>query len=184
MTAPHWMKWYKPVVDCAKYEIGLLHMMKQIMARPVIFGIEVGLGWGISASVFLEEYKDAAIISFDIEPELEARTELGKLHGRRFAYAHPDNRHGLLHGMTHWLYIDGGHEYGSVVTDIERFEQFLEPGGVIAFDDYGTDPKDQWHYPGVKQAVDEFMAANPGRYTPLQVVKESPTKPAWAVRLP
>ena len=53
MTAPHWMGWRKPVVDCASYEIGLLYMMKKIMARPVVSGIEVGLGWGISADTFL-----------------------------------------------------------------------------------------------------------------------------------
>lgn len=184
MTAPHWMGWRKPVVDCAAYEIGLLYMMKKIMARPVVSGIEVGLGWGISADTFLNVYPEAVLISFDVEPDLEARKVLGEKYGRHFAYYHPDKRHGLLHGMTHWLYIDGGHEYDSVRIDIERYEPFLQPGGVIAFDDYGTKPGDQWHYPGVKQAVDEFMAANPGRYTPLQVFEQSPTKPAWAVRLP
>lgn len=184
MTAPHWMKWQKPLVDAAQYRWSVERMICEIKARPVIFGIEVGVGWGISADLFLKLHKDAILIGVDIEPELEAIKMLHALYPGRFIYWDARVTFDFLRGEAQWLYIDAGHEYEEVKADIAQYEKFLMPGGVLAFDDYGTTPKDQWHYPGVKQAVDEFFAANADRYGLIyQPGDLAPTKPLCAVKV-
>lgn len=49
------------------------------------------------------------------------------------------------------LYIDGCHNYESVVQDIQLWEPKVKAGGIIAGDDYGGD------FIGVKKAVDQFF---------------------------
>lgn len=51
-------------------------------------------------------------------------------------------------------FIDGAHDYQSVMRDIAKATSVLVPGGILAFHDYrgGIDP-------GVDQAVDELLAA-------------------------
>lgn len=48
------------------------------------------------------------------------------------------------------IYIDGDHEYKSVVFDLRLWLERLAPGGVLLGDDYG--------WPGVKRAVHEIAA--------------------------
>lgn len=48
------------------------------------------------------------------------------------------------------IYVDGSHEYESVLTDAKLYWELLAPGGVMIFDDYS------WE--GVKKAVDAFFA--------------------------
>lgn len=57
------------------------------------------------------------------------------------------SNHGVLADV---IYIDAGHEYESVLLDITLFWRLLKPGGVMIMDDY------QW--PGVRQAIDEFFS--------------------------
>lgn len=54
--------------------------------------------------------------------------------------------HGVRADM---IYIDAGHYYIDVVLDIHAYFQLLAPNGVIFGDDF--------NYPGVAQAVNEFM---------------------------
>jgi cephalosporin hydroxylase len=57
----------------------------------------------------------------------------------------------------HWLrpigllYVDGSHTEADVRADVEAWAPFLEPGAVIAFDDYRTDRN-----PGVAAVVDRM----------------------------
>jgi acetyltransferase-like isoleucine patch superfamily enzyme len=48
------------------------------------------------------------------------------------------------------IYIDGDHEYESVIGDLRGWLALMDPGGVLLGDDYD--------FPGVKQAVDEMSA--------------------------
>jgi hypothetical protein len=57
-----------------------------------------------------------------------------------------------------WAYIDGDHTYQGVKEDLENYYPLVKPGGTIAGDDYamlGLSWGD-----GVREAVDEFVAAN------------------------
>lgn len=51
------------------------------------------------------------------------------------------------------IYIDAGHEYDSVMRDMQMYWQLLEDGGVMILDDYVT-------WPGVTKAVDTFAIQN------------------------
>jgi hypothetical protein len=56
-----------------------------------------------------------------------------------------------------FAHVDGGHEAGTVATDLALCASRLLPGGVIAVDDYAH-PR----YPGVSEAVRVFLAGRPG----------------------
>lgn len=49
-----------------------------------------------------------------------------------------------------FVYIDGSHEYEHVLADIEAWLPKVKKGGMLAGDDYSC-------YPGVRQAVDEWL---------------------------
>ena len=51
------------------------------------------------------------------------------------------------------LFIDGSHAYGMVKKDFENYQESVNPGGFIVFDDY----MDKKYSPGVKKAVDEML---------------------------
>lgn len=52
-----------------------------------------------------------------------------------------------------WVYLDGNHRYEFVKKDLESFYGKVKINGLIAGDDYG-----RRNWPGVTQAVDEFVA--------------------------
>ena len=66
-------------------------------------------------------------------------------------------------GSVEYLFIDGLHTYEGVVRDIRDYVSLVKRGGVIVFNDYGTTtngkPNAKPMFPGVTQAVDEFVAA-------------------------
>ena len=51
------------------------------------------------------------------------------------------------------LFIDGGHSYNDVMNDWNNYENFVNSGGFIVFDDY----HDYLHSPDVKVAVDKLI---------------------------
>lgn len=51
------------------------------------------------------------------------------------------------------LFIDGAHDYNGVINDWKNYNDFVNSGGYIIFDDYN----DQKYSPEVKSAVDEIM---------------------------
>ncbi|ANY80518.1 methyltransferase [Microvirga ossetica] len=54
------------------------------------------------------------------------------------------------------IHIDGGHDYGAVMSDLREWWPMLKPGGVLIGDDYP-------HWPGVKKAFDDFFTEQ-GRF--------------------
>jgi hypothetical protein len=54
---------------------------------------------------------------------------------------------------TKMIYIDGGHEYESVLRDLEMYWQLLDDGGVLILDDYKS-------WPGVTRAIEKFAWNN------------------------
>lgn len=59
------------------------------------------------------------------------------------------------------LHIDAGHDYHSVMADLKAWWPQLKDGGVLVGDDYFSKPIiGQGKWPEVRQAFDEFFAAN------------------------
>lgn len=50
------------------------------------------------------------------------------------------------------IFVDGNHDYDDVAADVRNFFPLLSPGGLMFGDDYG--------WPGVKKAVNEFAVAH------------------------
>jgi hypothetical protein len=60
-----------------------------------------------------------------------------------------------------WVYIDANHSYEFVREDLRVYHTKVKPGGYLAGDDYGTKG---WWGTGVKDAVDEFVAAEQAQW--------------------
>ena len=54
-----------------------------------------------------------------------------------------------------YVFLDGGHDYLTVMNDLDCCNEVLINNGIILCDDY-----DLSYAPGVKQAIDEFTRAN------------------------
>lgn len=61
------------------------------------------------------------------------------------------------------LFIDGLHDYTNVARDFSHFEQWVLPGGYIAFHDYAD------YYPGVQAFVNEILRT--GKYRKVRCEK-------------
>ena len=61
------------------------------------------------------------------------------------------------------LLIDGLHDYPNVARDFQNFEQWIVPGGYVAFHDYAD------YYPGVRSFVNELLDGN--QYRKIAVAK-------------
>jgi predicted O-methyltransferase YrrM len=58
------------------------------------------------------------------------------------------------------LHIDAGHDYNSVMADLKAWWPLLAPGGLLIGDDYFKSWIGKAKWPEVRQAFDEFFAAN------------------------
>lgn len=65
-------------------------------------------------------------------------------------------RAGLTADLIH---VDGAHDYDSVIADLRAWWPVLRPGGLLIGDSYYP----ATHWPGVKQAFDEFFARRVSR---------------------
>ena len=54
-----------------------------------------------------------------------------------------------------FVFLDGGHEYETVINDLKHCLEVLKNGGTVLCDDY-----DLTYAPGVKKAIDEFINHN------------------------
>ena len=54
-----------------------------------------------------------------------------------------------------FVFLDGGHEYETVINDLKHCLEVLKNGGTVLCDDY-----DLTYAPGVKKAIDEFINYN------------------------
>ena len=54
-----------------------------------------------------------------------------------------------------YVFLDGGHEYNTVLNDLSCCSEVINNGGTVLCDDY-----DLQQAPGVKKAIDEFIKKN------------------------
>ncbi|MBV8523326.1 MAG: class I SAM-dependent methyltransferase, partial [Acetobacteraceae bacterium] len=62
------------------------------------------------------------------------------------------------------VHLDGGHDYRSVMADLQAWWPLVRPGGILIGDDYNTNGV----WPEVRQAFDEFFGQL--RLTPFEVL--------------
>lgn len=157
---------YHPEVDC-------LHRLAARVKKERPIFVNIGAGAGTSTFAFLEGNPNALVFSVDIRSD-EA-PELTNEHLRLKEEHIEFQKHVIrIWGNSVWvgaawpykvdlIFVDGDHSYEGCKADIQSWIGKLNEGGIIAFHDYGwkmTDNSEQW--PGVRQAVDEWVAkANP-----------------------
>ena len=69
------------------------------------------------------------------------------------------------------VFVDGSHAYLDVAFDTDLGWLLLKPGGVMIWDDYLW-KKSEYGKFVPKLAIDEFLTANHGRYSPLWAFKQ------------
>lgn len=67
-----------------------------------------------------------------------------------------------LDGAFSFCHVDGDHSAKAVFDDLELVRAVLEPGGLAAMDDF-LNPR----FPGVHEAVGEYLRAFPGAFKPI-----------------
>jgi len=77
-------------------------------------------------------------------------------------------------GALDLVFIDGDHRFEAVAEDIASWWPKLRPGGVLCGDDY--------HWEGVKRAVDDFGSAQGCQV--IFATKQGSKYPIWAMRKP
>ncbi len=81
-------------------------------------------------------------------------------------------------GSLDFVYLDAQHHYEAVQQDLALWHQKIRQGGVIGGHDYLDGRIDSGIY-GVKQAVDEFAAAEGLRV----IITREPNWPSWYARI-
>ena len=103
----------------------------------------------------------------DLEPNFHRNIESAGLTDRVVVHAMSSTEAvaevGAATNGVRMMYIDGEHSYDAVTEELELYAPLLSPGGLLTFDDYSA------RYPGVAQAIHEFLAAAGDRFvTPVQ----------------
>lgn len=83
---------------------------------------------------------------------------------------------GLADGALDWVYVDSSHQYEHTLQELELLVKKVKPGGIIAGDDWQSDPSNRHH--GVCKAVREFDAA--GR---IELFHSDDRTKQWAARV-
>lgn len=167
-SSEYWQKQMSHAPTLAYYT-KLLEIVKELKPEKVL---EIGTGWGISGSAFLES---GFVKEFTtIDPNINV--EYGKKSRKELESKEKDCKVKFVEGRAetslpkmaeagrkfNLVYIDGDHSYKAVKRDLENAERVLEDKGVIVLDDYlhpknkSTDPEQAY---GVKKAVTEYCEA-------------------------
>lgn len=145
--------------------------------------LEIGSFCGLSTVCMARTAKHVTAVDYfdgrgtprrrDTLPDFTANIERYGL-ADKVEHRHPDSPLPLVE--YDFVFIDGAHDYDSVVSDIAKALNVLAPGGLIAFHDYRDQPGEHNHGwdPDVTQAVNELIAEGGelvSRHATVAVVK-------------
>ncbi|AXE89476.1 O-methyltransferase [Streptomyces sp. Go-475] len=138
----------------------LTYLMELVHTAEVRTVLEIGFNVGFSSHAFLSASDDVQVVSFDL-PENKAAWIGKEFIDQRFPGRHQlimeDSRTALPkfiaeHGESLFdlAFVDGGHEYEAVKSDIDYCRVLCRPGSLIVVDDltpwvpWGTGPTRAW----------------------------------------
>lgn len=130
---------------CADAGVGVVHAIDTFKGNP---GHEKNYAVGADRLSKLEQNFRANIAAAGLSDRV-------RVHAKASADAIGDVR--TTTAGARLIYIDGEHTYEAVRSDLANYADLLRPGGLLLFDDYSRG------FPVVK-AVEEHIAAHPGRY--------------------
>ena len=122
--------------------------------------VEIGAFKGKSTAWLAQAARQAGRRLHSIDPQVEGTLEDFRATVREFDLAAVTT---IYHAFSHdvgkgwsapiaFLWVDGGHDYGTVLQDIRDFAPHVTPGGWIVFDDARPDVT-----PGVIRAIEETL---------------------------
>lgn len=168
---PYFETQIKHVPTREYYETILLLTNHFLNGQDKVSVLEMGTGWGISGSAFLEAGVDS-LLTIDSNLSAEygqiAKSEIlshkkgaqtVEFLDERMEIACPK----LIGSCRKFgiVYIDGGHDYDNVRRDLFHAGDLVNPGGLIIMDDYlhskNIDPGKDNDWYGVQRAVREFL---------------------------
>jgi hypothetical protein len=110
-------------------------------------GVELGLGHGLLFARLIGEGIDMVGVDLGLRPERRAAVEA--IGGNVLWMATAEAAKHVADGWADFVFVDAGHSYQAVKSDIERWQSKVKPGGWFGGHDY------HWSHPGVVRAVDE-----------------------------
>ena len=136
----HWQKEVTNHEPTQLYYEKLVELIQRFKPETVL---EVGTGWGVSGSAFMEngvkrlvtidastnpEYLETAKKEIELKLGLDQVVEYKWMRSREF-FKNNSEKFDLI-------YIDGDHGYAGCKADLEAALECLKPGGHIIMDDY------------------------------------------------
>lgn len=142
-------------------------------------GAEIGCAYGAYAGAVLADWKGARYLMVDLWAPQPTDVYRENQSGLRFdecfrkcsELAARDPRAVLMRmgsvdaaaqiedGSLDWVYLDGNHDYGPVLADMDAWWPKVKPGGVFAGHDFynAVQPQGTGHYCRVQDAVERWM---------------------------
>lgn len=117
-------------------------------------GVELGIGKGRNAAHLLHNCPNLRLTGIDLfrKPHWHAKVRgLQKVYPHRFYPVQASTENASKHFIKHffdYVFVDAGHSFDAVTTDLEAWESRIRPGGWMLGHDYRSDK-----YPGVTNAV-------------------------------
>ena len=149
---PHWNP------HCVNQLHGLIALILDVQARAEHqrIWVECGSLHGESAALFLAFPFVEQLHCIDIRPYPTLKQRLQPLlkSGRCVFHLGTSQERAVDIPVADVVYIDADHSYQAVREDIALWYPRITPGGALCGHDYYQEK----HWPGVKRAVDEFIA--------------------------
>ncbi len=142
-----------------RYHEAICHLVDVIKAKAVL---EIGCCEGCQAARLLDDTKLVTLLGIDIslrkQPKLMQEAYLGRY------FLLEGNSTEIYKHLGAWkfdlIYIDGGHSYEVVKSDIENYWPLLRSGGILCGDDFSVGTFDNGEVCGVIPAICEFCRTN------------------------
>lgn len=163
------------------HHVHILYDLRTVLGKPECCYMEIGSFCGASASLILQHPQPTQVYCVDPlnlpwqDPQeriLKSNLEKFKGKNQYEIFQHYSTDPSLLSTLKERgirvdiLLIDGGHEYIDVINDFYNFQEFVNEGGFIVFDDY----LDSEYNPMVKKAVDKIVEDIHSHNLPYHVI--------------
>ena len=145
-------------------DVALIQKLARMLPNRHVNVVDLGAGSGTTAlSVFSIRDAGIALTSIDVVPQALENTRLNMV---QYGYITMWNSLKLRSdvagkqwtaGLVDMLMCDATHDYASQQDELNAWERHLQPGTLVWIHEYAGYANGM--YPGVKAAVDEFIAA-------------------------
>jgi predicted O-methyltransferase YrrM len=101
--------------------------------------VELGTRGGLSTTAFLLAAKKIGghVFSFDIDPCIDAKKEIAMLGLEEYwTFTQADDLKAPWNRPIDHLFIDTSHTFTHTLAELQKFERYVKPGGIITMHDF------------------------------------------------